>query len=110
MINKKIQKAARAGPGDTARFRLEPDAEERVPTIPPELERIFSRERALRRWYESLTSYMRWEIAKSIAQPASPEVRSRRAEQAAERLMATMEAERDLPPIMRNAFARNPQA
>jgi hypothetical protein len=38
------------------------------------------------------------------------EARGRRAEQIAERLLSTMEAERELPPIIRQAFARNPLA
>jgi uncharacterized protein YdeI (YjbR/CyaY-like superfamily) len=35
---------------------------------------------------------------------------ARRAEQLAERLFATMDAERELPPILQVAFARNPRA
>src|SRR5207253_11462208 len=34
----------------------------------------------------------------------------RRAEQIAERLLTAMEAERDLPPILKAAFARDPRA
>ena len=34
----------------------------------------------------------------------------RRAEQVAEQLMATMEAERELPPILKLAFTREPRA
>jgi uncharacterized protein YdeI (YjbR/CyaY-like superfamily) len=40
----------------------------------------------------------------------SGEARLRRAEQIAERLLATMEAERALPPILQVAFARNHRA
>jgi uncharacterized protein YdeI (YjbR/CyaY-like superfamily) len=43
-------------------------------------------------------------------QVKSAEARVRRAEQAAEQLMATMEAERELPPILKLAFAREPRA
>ena len=38
LVNKEMQAGAGAGPGDTARFRLEPDAEERVVSVPGELE------------------------------------------------------------------------
>ncbi len=43
-------------------------------------------------------------------QVKSPEARARRAEQMAERLLATMEAERDLPPALQLAFARDGRA
>ncbi len=39
-----------------------------------------------------------------------PTVKSFQAEQIAERLLATMEAERELPPVLQVAFARNHRA
>src|SRR5256712_715612 len=40
----------------------------------------------------------------------NPESRVRRAERIAEQLLSTMEAELDLPPILKLAFARDPRA
>jgi uncharacterized protein YdeI (YjbR/CyaY-like superfamily) len=110
LVNKKMQAAGRTGEGATAKFRIEPDREERIPTTPPELERVLSEDRALRRWYNGLSQYVRWEIGRHISEPKSAEARARRAEQMAERLLATMEGERELPPVLRLAFARYPQA
>jgi len=45
-----------------------------------------------------------------VAKAKQPETRLRRAEQAAEHLMEVMEAELELPPILKQAFARNPEA
>lgn len=110
LVNKRMQKGACAGPGSVARFRIEPDTEERVIAVPTELNRILVQDRALRRWVERLNPSTRAEIAKWVTEPKSPEARSRRADQIAERLLATMEAEQELPPVLRLAFARNPVA
>src|SRR5260370_7400095 len=45
-----------------------------------------------------------------ITSRKTPASRIRHAEQAAEMLLATMEAELDLPPILKLAFARDPRA
>ena len=110
LVNKRMQKGARAVAGSVARFRIEPDIEERVIAVPAELNRILSRESTLRRWLEQLSPSMRAEIAKWVAQPKSAEARVRRADQIAERLLATMEAEKDLPPVLKIAFSRHPVA
>jgi uncharacterized protein YdeI (YjbR/CyaY-like superfamily) len=110
LVNKKMQKGAHAVAGTIARFHLEPDTETRVITVPPELNRILAEDRALRRWYAQLNHSTRNDIAKWVRDPKNPETRLRRAEQIAERLMATMEAERELPPLLEVAFARNPRA
>jgi len=110
LVNKRIQKGAQAGVGKTVRVRLEPDTEERVVTIPAELKRVLAQERALLRWFEKLNySLQKW-IADWITDAKSEETRQRRSEQVAERLLSTMEAERELPPMIKLAFARNPQA
>jgi uncharacterized protein YdeI (YjbR/CyaY-like superfamily) len=57
-----------------------------------------------------LSPSRRHEIAKWVAEPKGEESRRRRALQIAERLMETMEAERELPPIMQLAFRQNPKA
>jgi uncharacterized protein YdeI (YjbR/CyaY-like superfamily) len=110
LVNKKMQKGARAVAGTVARFQIEPDTEERVITIPAEFSRLLADERALRRWFDQLNHSTRNDIAKWVSEPERPEARIRRAEQIAERLLATMDAERELPPILQVAFARNPLA
>jgi uncharacterized protein YdeI (YjbR/CyaY-like superfamily) len=110
LVNKRMQKGARAVEGSIARFQMELDSEERTVTIPDELKRILSQDRALRRWYDELNHSTRNDIAKWITEPTSAEARVRRAEQIAERLLAVMEAERELPPILQVAFARHPRA
>ena len=110
LVNKQMQKRARAIEGSIARFQIALDREERTVTIPNELKRILSEDRSLRRWHDELNHSARNDIAKWIAEPKSAEARIRRAEQIAERLLAVMEAERELPPILQVAFSRHPRA
>lgn len=110
LVNKRMQKGARAVAGTVARFQIEPDTEKRVVTVPAEFNRILTEERTLRRWFDQLNHSTRNDIAKWVSEPKSPETRVRRAEQIAERMLATMEAERELPPILQVAFSRNPAA
>lgn len=110
LVNKKMQKGARAVAGTVAHFQIEPDTEKRVVTVPAEFDRVLGEERALRRWFERLNHSTRNDIAKWVSEPKRPEARVRRAEQIAERLLATMDAERELPPILQVAFVRHPGA
>jgi len=110
LVNKRMQHGAKTRIGMAAQFRLEPDSEKRVVTLPPELRRALAEERPLRRWFDALNYSTQNEICKWIAQAKGTEVRTRRAGQIAERLLATMEAERELPTILQIAFAHNPQA
>ncbi len=110
LINKQMQKGARAAEGSVARFQMELDREERMVTIPDPLQRILNQARALRRWYDGLNHSTRNDIAKWITEPKTAEARVRRAGQIAERLLNVMEAERELPPILQVAFARHPRA
>ena len=110
LINKRMQKGARAVEGSVARFQMELDSEERIVTIPDEVKSILSEDRSLRRWYDGLNYSTRSDIAKWTTEPKSAEARGRRAQQIAERLLAVMEAERELPPILQVAFARHPRA
>jgi uncharacterized protein YdeI (YjbR/CyaY-like superfamily) len=84
--------------------------EKRDATVPPQLQRILNEERAFRRWFDQLNYSTRKWICDWVTQVKSPEARLRRTEQVAEQLMSTMEAERDLPPILKLAFARDPRA
>jgi uncharacterized protein YdeI (YjbR/CyaY-like superfamily) len=110
LVNKRMQKGARAFEGTTAHFQMELDTEERIVTIPGELKRIFAEDRQLRHWYDALNHSTRGDTSKWIAEPKSAAARLRRAAQIAERLLSVMDAERELPPILRIAFARHPRA
>ncbi len=110
LVNKRMQAGADARAGSTADFRLEPDLKVRKATVPAELQRAFSQYRPLQRWFGDLSYSIRKWITDGIAQPKSAEARVRRAEQIAEQLLTTMEAERELPPVLKAAFARDPRA
>ena len=110
LVNKKMQAGARAFAGAVAQFRLEPDTEERTVTVPAELKRLLAQDRALSRWFERLNYSIRKYICNLIREPKSAEARVRRAEQMAERLLATMEAEHELPPILQIEFNHRPHA
>lgn len=110
LVNKRMQAGAGARPGSVAQFRLEPDTEKRVATVPAELQRVLNEDRSLRRWFDQLNYSIRKWITDRVGQVKSAEARVRRAEQVAEQLMATMEAELELPPILKLAFAREPRA
>jgi len=107
LVNKQMQRGAKVAPGMAARFRLEPDSEIRIVAVPEDLKRAMSGQRSLRRWFDGLNYSARNEISKWIAQPKSSGARSRRAEQMAERLLATMEAEHELPPVLQIALEQN---
>jgi len=110
LVNKQMQEEARAVEGNVAHFQLELDNEERTVTIPDELKGMLGEDRSLHRWYDKLNYSTRNDIAKWITEPKGAEARARRAEQIAERLLAVMEAERELPPVLQVAFARHPRA
>ncbi len=110
LVNKRMQKGGDVRQDMSAQFRLEPDLEERVAVVPVELKHFFKEDAYLRRWFEKLNYSIRNEVGKWIVQVKSPEARVRRAEQMAERLLATMEAERELPPALQLAFARDGRA
>jgi uncharacterized protein YdeI (YjbR/CyaY-like superfamily) len=110
LVNRKMQAGAKAAVGVAARFVLEPDTAPRTVAMPAELDRALSEVRPLRRWYDQLNASTRKYTAEWVAEVKSAEARERRATQLAERLLATMEAERELPPVLRAAFARDPRA
>jgi uncharacterized protein YdeI (YjbR/CyaY-like superfamily) len=111
LVKKSMQTGANTSPGDTAHFRIEPDTAKPVAIIPPELLHILNEDRSFRRWFDDqLTFSMRKWICDWIGGVKSPEARVRRAEQVAEQLLTTMEAELDLPPILKRAFASDPRA
>ncbi|HWZ52326.1 MAG TPA: YdeI/OmpD-associated family protein [Granulicella sp.] len=114
LVNRAMQAGARVELGDTAEFRLEPDLEPREAELPDELavllESAESDAPGLRAWYDGLSEYTRREIGRWVLGVKSAEARMRRAQQMAERLLATMEAEVELPPVIEAAFRLRPKA
>jgi uncharacterized protein YdeI (YjbR/CyaY-like superfamily) len=110
LVNKKMQQAADAGVGTMVEFTIAPDLEPREAELPVELAVLLEDEPGLREWYDELTEYMRREIGKWVMEPSSEAARLRRAEQMAERLLATMEGECELPPVIAAAFRMRPRA
>jgi uncharacterized protein YdeI (YjbR/CyaY-like superfamily) len=110
LVNRKMQAGADVGLGDAAEFRLQPDLDPREAELPDGLAVLLEEEPGLREWFDGLTEYMRREIGKWVMEPRSGATRMRRAQQMAERLLATMEGERELPPIIEAAFREHPRA
>jgi uncharacterized protein YdeI (YjbR/CyaY-like superfamily) len=110
LVNRAMQAGAGVGAGDAAEFKLEPDLEPREAELPDELAVLLDEEPELREWYGALTEYMRREIGKWVMDVKSDAARMRRAEQMAERLLATMEGERELPPAIEAALRARPKA
>jgi uncharacterized protein YdeI (YjbR/CyaY-like superfamily) len=110
IVNKRMQKGAGVRVGEVPKFVLEPDTEKRIVTTPVELKRALSQDKSLLRWYEKLNYSTRKWIGEWIQDVNSAEARVRRSEQIAVRLLETMEAERELPPMLSLALARNARA
>jgi hypothetical protein len=110
IVNKKMQKAARIVPGSTAVFTLTPDFSPRVIQLPKELEASLKEDRLLKKWFDRLSYSARKWLVDQVADAKTAETRRRRAERVAENVMEAMEAEHDLPPMVRLAFARRPGA
>jgi uncharacterized protein YdeI (YjbR/CyaY-like superfamily) len=110
LVNKKMQKAAGVKVGGMIDLAVEPDLDERETEIPAELEEIFKKEKALKKWYGELSYSIRLYLARMIVDVKSAEARKRRAEQTAERMLMAMEGEKVLPPILEVAFRKHPRA
>jgi len=110
LVSRAMQAGAGVVLGEMADFRLEPDLEPREAELPDELAMLLDEEEGLRAWYGGLSEYMRREIGKWVLGVKSEAARLRRAEQMAERLLATMEAEVELPPVVEAAFRLRPKA
>jgi hypothetical protein len=110
LVNKQMQRAAGAGVGALVDFAVAPDLATREAELPDELAALLDDEPGLRKWYDALSEYMRREIGKWVLGVKSGEARIRRAQQMAERLLATMEGERELPPVIEAAFRTRPKA
>jgi uncharacterized protein YdeI (YjbR/CyaY-like superfamily) len=110
LVNRAMQAGAGVALGDAAEFRLQPDLDPREAELPDELAVLLDEEPGLREWFDALSESMRREIGKWAMEPKSDAGRMRRAEQMAERLLATMEGERELPPVIDAAFRARPRA
>jgi hypothetical protein len=110
LVNRVMQAAVGVRVGDEVEFRLEADLEAREAELPDELAVLLDEEEGLRDWYGGLSEYTRREIGKWVMGVKSEAARMRRAEQMAERLLATMEAEVVLPPVIEAAFRVRPKA
>jgi uncharacterized protein YdeI (YjbR/CyaY-like superfamily) len=110
LVNKKMQKGGKTTAGLVARFRMQPDDAPREVKTPKELLRELGQSKRLLKYYESFNHSTRNWISKWTAEPKSEAARVRRSQQIAERLMETMEAERELPPLIELAFRNNPMA
>lgn len=110
LVNKKMQKGANTRAGMKARVRLQPDTAPRPVVLPEELLALLGQSQKLKRFYESFNPSTRRDIARWIGGVTSSEARKRRVEQFAERLMETIEAERQLPPLIERTLAQNPLA
>jgi Domain of unknown function (DUF1905)/Bacteriocin-protection, YdeI or OmpD-Associated len=100
LVNRETQRKAGVECGDAIEVALEPDMEARPAELPEVLEALLEDETGLREWYDELSEAARREIGKWILGVKSEQSRMRRAQQMAERLLATMEAERELPPLI----------
>ncbi len=110
LVNRAMQAGARVRLGGAAEFRLEADLEAQEAELPDELAVLLDEEEGLKAWYDGLTEYTRREIGKWAVGVKSDAARQGRAEQMAERLLATMEGERELPPVVEAAFRARPKA
>ncbi len=110
LVNRAMQRGGGVSLGEMAEFRLLPDLEEREAELPDALAALLDGEDGLREFYDSMTQCARREIGKWVLGVKSEDAQMRRAEQMAERLMLTMEGERELPPIVEAAFRQRSKA
>jgi hypothetical protein len=110
LVNRETQRQAGITCGDAVEIALEPDLEPRPAELPDELAALLDDEPGLRAWYDALSESMRREIGKWVLAVKSESSRVRRAQQMAERLLATMEAEIELPPNIAKALRARPKA
>lgn len=110
LVNHAMQQGSDSYIGDTASFTLSADLAPRPAHLPPELDHLLDEAEGLRDFYNEFTEYQRREIGKWISIPKSPASRVHRSEILAERLLATMEAEVELPPLILRALGNCPGA
>jgi uncharacterized protein YdeI (YjbR/CyaY-like superfamily) len=110
LVNKKMQAGAKAGPGASARIRLEPELGAVEIPVPAELMAELRSSRELLLWFQRLSPSMQKGIALIVDRVKTAEARRGKAATMAESLMLAMEGEQSLPPILRVAFQHQPLA
>lgn len=110
MVNKKMQAGGKVQLAMKAHFLIQPDLATRKVEVSKELERVLQQSKRLVRFFDSFNYSMRQYMAKWVSEGKKAETRQRRAEELAERLMLTLEAEKELPPVLQVEFNRNPKA
>lgn len=110
LVNRETQRAAGVVWGDNVDILLEPDLDQRPAELPDELAALLDGEPGLKEWYDGLSESARREIGKWVLGVKGEASRRRRAQQMAERLLSTMEAEIELPPIIAKALRARPRA
>lgn len=110
LVNGAMQRGGGVRLGVETEVCLWPDREERPAELPDALAALLEEENGLREWYEGLSESVRREIGKWVLGVKSEEAQVRRAMQIAERLLATKEAERELPPLIARALAGSARA
>lgn len=110
LVTRATQQAANVAPGSRVTIDIEPDLQPRPAELPEELDALLDEAEGLREWYESLSEYTRREIGKWVQGVKTDEARLRRAQQMAERMLFTLEAEQELPPAIARALDSRPKA
>jgi uncharacterized protein YdeI (YjbR/CyaY-like superfamily) len=111
LVNKKMQTAGRVSVGQEAGFKISPVTREPKIASAPEWAAILKKEKSLAKWHEkNLSDSQKREISKWIGIAKTADSRRKRADEVAERLLRTMEAEIELPPLIRTALANDRRA
>ena len=110
LVNQAMQRGGGVTLGMEAEVCLWPDRDERPAELPDVLAALLEEEEGLRAWFDGLSESVRREVGKWVLGVKSEEAQVRRAMQMAERLLATREAERELPPVIARALAGSARA
>ena len=110
LVTRATQQAAHVALGSRVVIEIEPDLAPRPAELPEELDALLDEADGLREWYDSLSEYTRREIGKWVQDVKTDEARLRRAQQMAERMLFTLEAEQELPPAIARALQSRPKA
>lgn len=80
-VDRRLQKAAGLGSGDTATVEVEPTKDWPEPSVPPDLrEALSDAPRKIRDLWESITPMARWEWVRWVNATRNPDTRKRRIE------------------------------
>jgi len=104
LVNKEMQRGAKTAPGMSRNSVWNRTTWSGSSPFPWNSIAFCQKKKSLLRWFHELNHSTRTEICKWIVTAGSRTVRMRRAERMAERLLAAMEAEQDLPPTIQMAL------